>query len=672
SGEVAIWIDIDQNGILDPAVDMDIDDGGSFFDNGFEDEDPNSGIFQITLGGDDEEGFSRVALAQFLFEVTDAGGSDTAWVYIEPLVSTNSFAGAVTPAVANVIIGAFPTMDDTGGPDGPDGPGEAPWMTLTDSSGNYQLAVPDTGYYDVFAFDFLGVQDGLIADTSYHMVAAAANRTDLDFTFIEPTSFIEGFVTDNSGLPVTGVLVFAGGGPGGEQEDSTDGTGFYSIGVAPGHYRVEVDEDIIPDYMGPEGQEVEVLDGESVTANFTLYVADATISGMVTLDGSPLAGIEIGAWGYPVGWTFGVSGFDGIYTLHVSSEVDFEGYSLWPHDQPDSTFFANQLWNIPPGANGVDIDFVTAAGGIFGAVTAAGTLDTLFNVFIEVEDTTGNRFPGGVDFETGEYSIPLPDGVYKVFAGAEGFFPFESDSTVTVAGSFVPFDIELDSVVADAAIEGVITDVNGGFSLGGVEVWVWNPMLDYGDHTFTDSSGFYHIDIPNGEYEIWTFLEGYREAYDLVTVPPGPTVTKDFALEQFTFEAPYITRIIDRGRSDHADDEPDQGGWVYLEFEGGGTQEGPFVGWSIWRVPGPDYFPEQMVSVGFVNFHGEPHYTALVTTRADSGAAYPTPEEYLSHYVVTGYTGGEWFDSDPQAGYSVDNIAPGVPAGVQIIGIANG
>ena len=102
--------------------------------------------------------------------------------------------------------------------------------------------------------------------------------------------------------------------------------------------------------MGPEGQEVEVLDGESATANFTLYVADATISGMVTLNGLPLAGIEIGAWGYPVGWTFGVSGFDGIYTLHVSSEVDFEGYSLRPQDQPDSTFFANQLWKIPPGA----------------------------------------------------------------------------------------------------------------------------------------------------------------------------------------------------------------------------------------------------------------------------------------------------------------------------------
>lgn len=674
--EAGFWIDMDADKALDDTVDFDISDidedgaGGTIIDGDFEDETPaGDGVYQATMPSD--EGPGGVAGLRFLIVATAAFSADTATGFIDPEVTEWSVSGTVTPNVANVLIGAFPSGEMTSD-EGPEG---EPRMTATNPDGTYQLYVPEAGLYEIFSFDFLGVQKGLLPDTAYHELNVDGHLAGKNFTFVEPTSFVEGYVYNQEGFAVPGVLVIMEGEGGPSQGVETNEAGYYSIGVLPGWNRIGIDWSVIPEYMLPNGKEIHVDEGATEMVNFTLYAADAPISGTVTLDDVPLIGFEIAAWGEPVGYTRSMTDVDGNYVLQVSSRVNEWGYNIWPEDQPDQTYFTDKLWEIPPGASGVDINFETAAGGITGVVTDTETGEVLWDVGIEVRETTTDAaYHTGVDWETGEYLIYVPDGTYEINAFAhDRKYAHYHYAPITVSGEVFTHNIALTPIVFDASISGTIIDCEAGFALAGAGVGIYSPDLDYSDWTETDSIGNFYFEVPHGNYDVWADMPGYHGHWMQVTAPLDDNADASMCLDKFDFVPPAITSVIDRGRFDHPDDEPDQGGWVYLNFEGGGTQEGPYIGWNIWRVPGPEFEPDDMVNVGFLLFHKEPRYTVLVSTRADSGAAYPTPDEYLSHYMVTGYAGGEgpeWFDSDVEAGYSVDNIAPGVPQGVQIAGTA--
>ncbi|MEE9466262.1 MAG: carboxypeptidase regulatory-like domain-containing protein [Candidatus Neomarinimicrobiota bacterium] len=685
--DISLWLDMDADKTLDETIDFIVEEFMHIIDNDFEDEDPAVDIYQITLSGPEDGGMPSnlhiLALAE------DAGGSATAHVFIEPEGTAFSVSGTITPATANVIVGAFPSGEE-GGPD------DEPWMTMTSASGDYTIDLPAANTVEVFAFDEFGILGGLVPDTSYHEVVVTGHHTGYDFNFMAPTSFVEGTVINQDNFPVPGILVRSGDeGPGGW--DTTDASGNYSIGVLPGRTRVGIDWSVLPDYMLPHGKEIFVEDGAIALVNFTLYEADATIMGTVTLDGDPAPSVEIGANGRPVGSAAGAgegnpeggteappndNGFytstytdaDGVYTLHVSTHVDQYGYNLWLEDQPEGTTYYDQLWDIPANASGVDIHLVTGAGGLTGAVTIAGSTppDTLYEVEIVAKDTTknGGEFWASPDWETGTYTLYLPAGVYKVGAWDhhQEFFPYESSVPVVVTTVLQSYNIELARVVHDAAIEGTVTDCESGYSLAGAEVGIYSPALNYGDWTVTDSVGAYHFEVPAGTYELWANMEGYWGYWnESVNAPAGAPTSHDFCLERFMHEPPQILSVVDR--------PSDQGGWVYLTFSPGGTDEGSFSGWSIWSVPGEMYTPEQMVFLNYVGFHGLETYTALVPTSVDSNTVTGPADEYWSHFIVTGHHPWDpysFFDSKATAGYSVDNIAPGVPGGMQIVTITGG
>ncbi len=675
--DISLWIDMDANQALDDTLDFMVEDFMHIIDNDFEDEDTTTGIYQINLSGPDEGGMPTnlhiLALAE------DVGGSATAAVFVEPVATAWSVSGTVTPNVANVMVGAFPS-GEMGGPE------DEPWMTMTGAGGNYTINLPAADTVEVFAFDEFGVLDGLVPDTSYSDVGVIGAEAGYDFTFMAPTSFVEGTVIDQDNFPVSGILVIAGGeGPG--MWDTTDASGNYSIGVLPGRIWVGIDWSVLPEYLLPHGKEIHIEDGALELVNFTLYQADATIMGTVTLDGVPAPSIEIGANGRPVGsgddatsddgfYTNAFTDTGGVYTLHVSTYVDQFGYSLWLEDQPEGTVYYDQLWDIPANQGGVDIHLMTGAGGLTGVVTVAGSspLDTLYDVdIVAIDTTTGHEFWTSPEWETGTYTLYLLPGVYQVGARDwhQDFFPYEHDVLVVISTTqLTPLNITLDRVEMNAAIEGTVTDCESGYSLAGVEVGIWSEALDYGDWTVTDSAGVYHFEVPAGAYWLGADMEGYwGYGTDEFSVPSGGTTIRDFCLERFTHQPPEILSVVDRA--------PDQGGWVHLTFSAGGTNEGSYSGWSIWSIPGPEqqFSHENMVFVNYIPFRGMEIYTALVPTSVDSNAVNNLPDNYMSHFVVTGHHPWDpysFFDSRPGAGYSVDNIVPGVPQGMQIASITGG
>jgi hypothetical protein len=103
----------------------------------------------------------------------------------------------------------------------------------------------------------------------------------------------------------------------------------------------------------------------------------------------------------------------------------------------------------------------------------------------------------------------------------------------------------------------------------------------------------------------------------------------------------------------------DQGGWVHVTWsssrlDGGG---GEVLGYTVWRRVDEG---SAWQNVGTMSAFGVPFYTEIVATTADSSASDPA----LFDFMVTANTSDadvHW-DSQIVSGYSVDNIAPGMPS----------
>jgi hypothetical protein len=133
---------------------------------------------------------------------------------------------------------------------------------------------------------------------------------------------------------------------------------------------------------------------------------------------------------------------------------------------------------------------------------------------------------------------------------------------------------------------------------------------------------------------------------------------------------PGINAVVDVGN--------DQGRLVRIDFNRTGRDDAlsstPVISYEAYRrndsppafVTGQQMTPGQLLlggwtQVGSVGAHGEDHYSINVPTVGDSTLALG---QYLSVFYIRASTSTPTtlYDSAPDSGYSVDNLAPGVPA----------
>jgi len=542
----------DGDGNFDPATDFFFapDDPEEdpediiIIDGDEDDEDPAAGVWKITFNtgrGDEEDMLFILQGVKIYFSLSNMAGTDAGLASLDvlPLVSETSLSGNVSkhdesPA-PNMVVIAFP-MEETA----MEGPPKNMFITLTGAAGDYTLFINDDaagGDFAVFTFDFLKQHVGLFPDPLMLMqpVAIGDSLLNVDFTLVLPNATITGTLTDDSGSPIADVRIFAGlDGPLGVV-DTTDADGQYTIHIIAGRWHVRPNEDDLIDlgYMAPFGKEgYDVVDEDVLVADFVVYAADATITGTVTLDGTPLAGQEIGAWGDPVGHTFAESEADGSYTLHVSTNVDARGYDIWPEDMPERTYFTEKLWEIQPGDTEININLVTADGGITGVVTDKTSGETIYEVGIEVRDETGMNYHTWIDWETGTYELYLPDGVYEIMAFSHEYFPYKY-GPVPVTGSLVTHDIALEKIVFNAKIGGTLKD-DAGAAIAGIRVFA-GAEIHYGMDAVTDDAGQYVIPAFPGKWHVHVdgkdLLErGYLAPHgkDGFDVAEGDSIAMDF------------------------------------------------------------------------------------------------------------------------------------------------
>ena len=516
----SMWVDMNGNSIWEDDIDLIVpDETGDVFDNSMEDENPANGIFEITIAGD-EDGPNRVSNLGLFYIAEDSGGTDDGFLWIEPIASDYSVSGSVTPATHNIVIMAA-AEDDV-------------WMTTTDISGNYQNFVDPSGEYTLVAFDPINVLGGMISITMHENILIDGHLTDYNFEFVEGNSTINGHVLDENGDPVVGVSVAASqDGPSGIF-DSTDENGYYELSVLEGDWYLGVSEDdLLPDYMSAEHEEIYIQEGATETVDFMVYSTDTTITGTVYLDDIPAAGFIIHAWNEEIGDTETGSTVNGTYTLSVASEADaISGYyinvDLW--DIP-GIYVEENYQNIVSGSNNINFHLYTTTGGIEGEVLDAITMEPVYDCWINVNDGT-NWFSTGID-DDGSYFLSLPNGTYQVEANGNMYYQ-QIIEDVEIIDEVIQMDFLLVPIEFNGALEGYVYETGTTDPIENVEVSASD--MSYYVYTVTDENGYYYFDMPNGIFTVDAWHQNYTSYHNPSVIINYDVVQLDIELDPIVFD----------------------------------------------------------------------------------------------------------------------------------------
>jgi hypothetical protein len=560
----SMWADMNDNGIWEDTIDLIVpNETEEIFDNSLEDENPEDGVYEITIAGD-EDGPNRVSNLGLFYVAEDNGGLDDGYLWINSISSDFSVSGSVIPAVHNLVIMAAYE--------------EVIWMTTTDASGNYQNFVDLEGNYMLIAFDPVNVLGGMFSTTMYDDVLINSHLTGYDFEFIEGNAAINGHVLDENGDPVVNVNVSASqGGPSGIF-DPTDEDGYFELSVIEGNWYVIIDEnDLFPDYMSGDHVELYIIEGATEIVDFMVYSTDSTIEGTVYLDDIPASGFTIHARIDEIGSLETNSSVNGAYSLSVASEADaLGGYNINVDIWNIPGIYVEESYNnIVSGSTGINFHLYTVSGGIEGEVLDVNTMQPVEDCWINV-NVGSNWFSTSID-DDGHYQLYLPNGTYQVEANGNMYYQQIVDD-VEVLDSMIQLDFLLEPVVFDGALEGHVYETGTTNPIENAEVSA--STMEYYAYTVTDEDGHYYFDLPNGTYAVDAWHQNYYSYhnenvvinYDLVQLDIElDPVPFDGSLEGYVYELdtlnpiPYANIQVESA-SYWVDTQTDMNGYYYLDL----------------------------------------------------------------------------------------------------------
>ncbi len=465
----------------------------------------------------------------------------------------------------------------------------------------------------------------------------------------------------------------------------TDTSGSYSIHLQePGEYILMATD--LFDVTNPQlfsaffFQIVNVVD-TLTEVNIGLVEANSWVAGRI-LDqaGLPMADITVWAENGPT-YTETITDDGGFYNLGVMTWNDPFGYGmmetmwtinvddndLWPDYMipEDRNVFVNvgEATNIPEVthftlyANDTNItgtiefppDMDIGCFGIFTYHPGGQVMNWIYfcddgiispmNYTLPVSsflDDLGNYWVGLWMDMGPENLISVPNG-YQTFSGAT--------------------DISFELVMANASLEGQVYSSWDQMPIDYAWVSVYNDSVEFGTHTGME--GYFSIPVLGDMwYNLDVYVEGFEPFYmDSIYIGIDENLWLDIPLDNggSNFSGPELYVVEDVPN--------DQGNRVRLQWTAGNPGWWDyFTGYSVWRhVSGTDQPLWDFIRT--VPWHGYGDYSTIVPTL---GNATPMDTTW-SIFIVTAHTEDPNFflDSNPMLGFSVDNLHPSPPLGLQ-------
>ena len=363
SASLEIWYDVNANGTIEPATDFTYVwfvqvDGQVSGTKGPADMDSTANG-HITFHG------MRVGIAPggYVIRVRCHGVGESAAGTVAPLpVPAHLLYGHVTPppgkSAQYTVVEAYRSDE------------YAPsfWDAITDANGDFAIAMDsDTAGNPWLVEVSRNPHPPSIDQPDYRELTITGNHIGLDFSLVPAAAQVAGTVTNEFMTPLQASGVQLINPPTGfVREGSTDANGFYQVGVLAGELgaglwimQTTQPDTVTTDFMMGQSTIPIILAGDSIVRHLVVYRTDATIHGVVLIDGSPP--------GFPV--TMMAANFDtasssgpsepgtGNFTLKVSSQIS--QYTIFPVKLPPN--FVTETVVAPPGASGIVVNVTTTS-----------------------------------------------------------------------------------------------------------------------------------------------------------------------------------------------------------------------------------------------------------------------------------------------------------------------
>jgi len=431
---------------------------------------------------------------------------------------------------------------------------------------------------------------------------------------------------------------------------SPDYDGYYEVYAPAGLYEVNAGGH---EWMSM-GADTMLIADSMIEHDLYLYHQsfDASLEGYVFDEAGipiPFAQVQIGNEGWGSGTMtdeFGYYYFDlpvGYYYVSVQAP----GFNMYYDELP-----------VNPGNNSYNffLESFQVDGAIAGMIYDADTGAPLQNTDVYVYSYDEDDGYWTYTDSTGGFWFGLPNGMYGVVVEHWEYLPMWIDE-ITVNNDTTYLDFAMSP--PDGGVDGHVYDDMGNPIYDAEVVIISMADSTTGFWGDTDDNGYFSIPAMNGDYMVFADADGYDPVqYGMVTIM-NIWVNIDINMYQREFTPPSINFIFDQPN--------DQGRWVRMQFSPGGTEWGPFEAYSVWRWTNTPMGPI-FDFVDYLPNHDEDHYNLVLPTLVDSSAYVSNPEEYMSVFLVTGHWGmNEYKDGLPSAGYSIDNINPGVPAPLMLL-----
>ena len=560
----------------------------------------------------------------------------------------------------------------------------------TDESGNYELRVStalqgipfdngwggvDTSSYWVNAWS----DDVLFMPDSYSDVYAPA--AGLDFTAIIPDASLSGTVydaNDNNPLYDAQVHVYQlmspvkgpAGLPGLDLWAFTDENGYYEIPLVgepyPGvPYMIEV--------YWPYEWRPSVVDSMNVLSgnhyNRDYYISEPVTEGVVEgyvfdENGYGIANAHVELYNWNQYFEIYTDG-SGYFRLE---HIPFDWYSATANADGYDPYNIDNIW---VGDQPTYLEFWM--GSIVG--------DILLDGF--VVDESNSPIPGALmmlfnwEFyepftlftdDSGHFELNVKPGWYDFQVGANGFgafnqgFEIQNDTTLMVTLTGFP-------MIADTLQGNVVDD--GDNPLRKVFVYAElydyeNDIVEYMGYTYTDINGHYEIALPAGEVDMMFSKSGFNPEWRTFDWPNNSPEDPIMMWPEMHVFGPELIDVIDVPE--------DNGKQVRLTWKRAEGLEGSVKEYQIWRAiqpfndmnPSPE-IPYDWDYVTTVPVHPEMDiYNVVVPTLYDAVG----DDIYWTGFVVTaiGWDSWSYWNSNMLAGFSVDNLSPEIPGGLNAVG----
>jgi hypothetical protein len=328
---IVIWIDADQNGILNPSIDVvwtffNQIDGDPHGQGGPPDIDgiANGHVsFQQNLG---------LAPAHYIMTFTNHNNLKSFNTTVTNLVSpTFTISGTVTVpngfSKANIVISM-----ESSGDNGPKGF----WNAITDVNGNFSIQTnSDTSGnpHSIKPNNIPVFGSAIISPEGYQVVLTpgTASYTGNNFTVTASSASINGTVRDEFGNPVITEVQANNTNSNFSRRIPTDQNGVFHVGFLSSELpmsNIYVGSSLTSDnqndtvYVTGFFGVTSLKSGDAVNHDITIFKTNSTISGRVTLDGnSPNMNLQLICMNTDTGFVFANTDINGYYIAHVSNKI---------------------------------------------------------------------------------------------------------------------------------------------------------------------------------------------------------------------------------------------------------------------------------------------------------------------------------------------------------------